>query len=133
MRVLLVHQYFRTPSEGGGIRSWYIARHLVKNGVSVKVLTTHNELEGDHLIDEIPIQYYRIPYSNHLSYLNRIFAFLKFSWASRSYVRKNSKNIDLLYVISTPLTTGFTALFARKRFNIPYVFGNWRPLARDSH
>ena len=39
MHILYIHQYFTTPEEGGGTRSYEFARSLVKRGHNVTILT----------------------------------------------------------------------------------------------
>ena len=43
MKVLYIHQYFRTPDEGGAIRSYYLAKGMVDNGIEVELITSHNK------------------------------------------------------------------------------------------
>ena len=42
MKILYIHQYFKTPSEGGAIRSWHIATGMVRAGHEVILITAHN-------------------------------------------------------------------------------------------
>ena len=39
MNILYIHQYFTTPEEGGGTRSYEFARYLVKQGHKLTRLT----------------------------------------------------------------------------------------------
>jgi len=36
MNILYIHQYFKTPDEGGSTRSYYLAKGLVDNGYEVE-------------------------------------------------------------------------------------------------
>ncbi len=121
MRILLVHQYFKTPEEGGGIRSWHIVKAIKDAGHEVTVLTTNNSIRGTKIIDGVTVNYFQIFYDNRLGFIQRIVAFLRFVWHARAYIRKDH-NYDLLYVISTPLTTGLIGLFGKGKYGIPYVF-----------
>ncbi|QNL21466.1 glycosyltransferase family 4 protein [Hyphobacterium sp. CCMP332] len=38
MRIFFIHQFYRTPEEGGGIRSWYVTRALQKAGHEVTIV-----------------------------------------------------------------------------------------------
>ncbi len=122
MNIALVHQYFKTPEDGGAIRSYYIANHLAQQGHNVQVITAYN---GErYVIKELNgycIHYLPIYYSNHLSFWSRIHAFWLFVYSAFRLLKK-LRPIDLNYVISTPLTTGLVALLAKKRYGIPYVF-----------
>ncbi|ELR72428.1 putative glycosyltransferase protein [Fulvivirga imtechensis AK7] len=122
MRIFIIHQYFKTPEEGGAIRSFYIAEWLAARGHEVEVITAYNEkhyrkkqIKGFH------VHYLPVYYTNHLSFLSRIHAFYRFVRMSLSLFNKLPRP-DLNYVITTPLTTGLIALYAKKRRGIPYVF-----------
>ena len=45
MKVLYLHQYFRSDEMTGGTRSYEIARRLVEFGVDVTVITSSNHTE----------------------------------------------------------------------------------------
>ncbi|MDP4680474.1 MAG: hypothetical protein NWS46_08930 [Cyclobacteriaceae bacterium] len=81
MKVLYILKYFRTPSEGGSIRSYYLTRELAKKGVEVEVITAHDmgnyELK---IIEGVKIHYLPVYYRNELSYKQRVFSFLKFAF-----------------------------------------------------
>jgi glycosyltransferase involved in cell wall biosynthesis len=122
MKVLYLHQYFRTPDEGGAIRSYYLAKGLVDHGVEVELITAHNKpkaLSTD--IDGIKVHYLPIYYSNEQGFLSRIYAFFKFMRLARKKARE-IKNIDICYATSTPLTIGLSALKIKREQNIPYFF-----------
>ena len=122
MKVLYIHQYFRTPDEGGAIRSYYLAKGLVDNGIEVELITAHNEKkEAYREIDGIKVHYLPVFYDNEQSFIQRLFAFYKFMRLTRKKARKIAK-IDLIYATSTPLTIGLSALKIKKDLNIPYYF-----------
>ncbi len=122
MKVLYIHQYFRTPDEGGGVRSYYLTRKLVKKGVEVEVITTHNkDFSETKNIDGIRVHFLPVPYDNNFSFRKRIRAFLKFALLA-SKKSMAIKKIDLCYVMTTPLTTGLVALWIKWTRNIAYIF-----------
>ncbi|MBL3657809.1 glycosyltransferase family 4 protein [Fulvivirga sediminis] len=122
MRIVLIHQYFKTPQEGGGIRSYHIVKHLKELGHDVQVITAYNKPKADvKIIDGIKISYLPVYYTNHLSFWSRVHAFIRFVWMSLKVIKK-IQPVDLNYVITTPLTTGIIALYAKFRFRTPYVF-----------
>lgn len=121
MHLLLVHQYYKTPEEGSGIRTWYISRELVRLGHHVTILSGHNQKSGLETEDGVNIQYFKIPYKNQFPFWRRLIAFGQFVIACKNYLRKNHE-FDLLYVLTTPLSTGFVALYAKRKFKIPFVF-----------
>jgi glycosyltransferase involved in cell wall biosynthesis len=122
MKVLYIHQYFRTPEEGGAIRSYYLAKGLVENGIDVELITAHNKSNAlTTNIDGIKVHYLPIYYSNEQGFLKRIYAFFKFMRLA-SKKAKEIKNIDICYATSTPLTIGLSALKIKREQNIPYYF-----------
>lgn len=120
MKILIVHQYYKTPREGSGIRTWYIARALQKAGHEVTVISGHNQNEGYKKAD-YAIHYFKIPYDNKFGFFERLKAFYRFVQRSKSFLKANH-NFDIAYVLTTPLTTGYIALHLKKVYGIPYVF-----------
>ncbi len=122
MKVLYIHQYFRTPEEGGAIRSYYLAKGLVEHGIEVELITAHNKPKAlTKTIDGIKVHYLPVFYDNEQGFLKRIYAFFKFMRMARKKARK-IKNIDICYATSTPLTIGLSALKIKQDQNIPYFF-----------
>jgi glycosyltransferase involved in cell wall biosynthesis len=122
MRICLVHQYYKTPQTGGAIRSYYIAKYLADKGHDVTVVTArNNKAYSFDSIDGYEVHYLPIYYSNHLSFLSRIHAFLLFVWSANRLIKKLPR-FDLNYVITTPLSTGLIALKSQRRYNTPYIF-----------
>ncbi|WP_416867815.1 MAG: glycosyltransferase family 4 protein [Imperialibacter sp.] len=122
MRVILLHQYYKTPEEGGGIRSWYLCRALKEAGHEVEVVTAWNKKESKTvLIDGYPVHYLSIHYSNDLGFFRRIWSFTAFFIAAYKKVNSLSRP-DFIYAISTPLSIGALAKWIRWRKSIPYFF-----------
>lgn len=122
MKVLYIHQYFRTPDEGGAIRSYYLTRELVKKGFEVEVISAHNENQVEvKNIEGVRVHYLPVYYHNSLSFSERIRSYLKFAFLAivRSY---SIKKPDLCYVMTTPLTTGLVALCIKWTRRVPYIF-----------
>lgn len=124
MKILYIHQYFKTPKEGGSVRSYQLAKGLVDNGHEVTMITTHNDPAKTETIDGITVHYLNVPYSNHFGFAKRVWAFMKFVRLAKTVVDKLCKNIrfDLAYVMTTPLTTGLIALHIKEKHNVPYYF-----------
>lgn len=122
MRILYIHQYFKTPEEGGAIRSYYLASALAEEGHEVIMLTSHNlkTYKVVHM-NGISVHYLPVFYSNELNSLDRGKAFLTFLWQARWLLHK-LRPYDLCYVSSTPLTVGLLALYARQQLKTPYIF-----------
>jgi glycosyltransferase involved in cell wall biosynthesis len=122
MKVLYIHQYFRTPAEGGAIRSYYLARGLVEHGIEVELITAHNKpATATANIDGITVHYLPVYYDNEQGFLQRTYAFFKFMRLARRKARE-IKNIDVCYATSTPLTIGLSALKIKQDQKIPYFF-----------
>jgi len=41
MKILYLHQYFNTPNEPGGTRSYYLSKALVESGHKVVMITSN--------------------------------------------------------------------------------------------
>ena len=122
MKIVYIHQYFRTPQEGGPIRSYYLAKGLVDNGFEVEMITSHNKSEKVvKIIDGIKVHYLPVPYSNLMNFKRRLISFLKFMYLAIDEV-SHIKKIDLCYATSTPLTIGLAALKIKEKYGIPFVF-----------
>ena len=122
MHILYIHQYFKTPEEGGAIRSYYLAKGLVDAGHTVTMLTTHSGPKYKKMfVDGIHVHYLPVPYHQSMGSLARIKAFLTFVWM----VCKKAplfKQADVCYVTSTPLTAGLIGLYMRRQYKIPFYF-----------
>jgi glycosyltransferase involved in cell wall biosynthesis len=122
MRITYVHQYFVTPHQGGGTRSYYLAKGLVAAGVEVDLVTAHAENYYDlRMIDGIRVHYLPVNYQQEFGFLKRIFAFWIFAWKAKGLIRKLPRP-DFLYISSTPLTTGWIGLWAKRKLALPFIF-----------
>lgn len=122
MKILYIHQYFKTPDEGGANRSYFMAKALKAKGHEVEILTAHNEKKHvSRTVDGLNVQYLPVRYENQFGFIKRIKAFLNFILLCKSFIRKQN-DYDKIIVTSTPLTVGFIAIWAQKKFNIPYIF-----------
>lgn len=130
MHILYLHQYFVPPDGNGGTRSYEMARRLVKAGHQVTMITsssffpphyqlskriTHLEIEG------ISLRVIRVPYSNKLSYMERIKAFFEFALKAIVETAK-TRSVDLVFATSTPLTIAVPAIFGKLWHKKPMVF-----------
>ncbi|WP_194775478.1 glycosyltransferase family 4 protein [Pararhodonellum marinum] len=121
-RVIYIHQYFLTPEQGGAIRSYHLAKGMVEAGIEVEMITAHNSPDYDYrVIEGIKVHYLPVRYEHEFGFLKRSFAFLKFVRESKKLIKKIPRP-DLLYITSTPLTTGIIGLWAKRKFALPYIF-----------
>lgn len=125
MKILYLHQYFNTPSEPGGTRSYWIAQELVKRGHEVIMITgTNNALHkeaSEEIIDGVHVIYLKNAYSNYMGALARIRSFVNFMFkAIRAGMKQ--KDISLVFATSTPLTIGAIAIWLKWAKGWRYVF-----------
>lgn len=124
MNILYIHQYFLTPQEPGGTRSYWLAQELIKNGHKVTMLTSSTKFQEEVKeinVDGIEVIYIKEEYDQNMSVARRLKAFIKFMYKA-SKIGLKQKNIDLVFATSTPLTIGIPALILKKLNKIPYIF-----------
>jgi glycosyltransferase involved in cell wall biosynthesis len=122
VKVLLLHQHFKTPEKGGAIRSYYLAKALVDNGICVHVITAHNDKDfKQEKLEGIEVNYLPIAYDNRFGFLARSWAFMKYVWG---VIRLSNqfKDADYCYAISVPLTVGLAAQWIKRQHKIPFIF-----------
>lgn len=124
MRILYLHQYFLEPSDGGGTRSWELARRLAAAGHQVAVVTSDLRVDRPTWAVEhkagFEIHRIGVRYDNALSYRARIEAFLRFATAAGP--RARSIGGDVVFATSTPLTIALPGIFAARALRVPFVF-----------
>lgn len=124
MNILYIHQYFVTPSEPGGTRSYWLARELIKNGHKITMITSSTKFKEDVKVvdvDGINVIYIKEKYDQNMNLARRLKAFLKFMYKS-SIVAFKQKDINLVIATSTPLTIGIPPLILKWFKKIPFVF-----------
>jgi|BioPla2DNA2_1021312.scaffolds.fasta_scaffold02451_9 glycosyltransferase involved in cell wall biosynthesis len=123
MHILYIHQYFKTPSEGGGTRSYFIAKEMISRGHKVTMLTsdTNGKDSRIEVVDGMEVIYIPNSYSNNFSIFNRIKSFIGFTVKAIKRASK-IKNVDLVYATSTPLTIGYIARYLKAIKKLPYIF-----------
>lgn len=126
MKIAYIHQYFKTPSEPGGTRSYEMARRLAKEHkvymITSDTLSSTNYLNKWNAIDIDNIRVYRLsnPYSNNMSYKKRLVSFFRFFVASTLITAKLKP--DLILASSTPLSVGLSGVLAARQCKVPLVF-----------
>lgn len=121
-----MHQYFNTPEMSGGTRSYEMARRMVAAGHEVHMVTSYREensnKKGWFTTNEsgIQVHWYPVPYSNHMSFFQRIKAFFSFAFAARK--KAASLQADVVFATSTPLTIALPAVFTARKLKVPLVF-----------
>lgn len=126
MRIVYLHQYYRTPEMAGGSRSYEFARRLVANGHEVHVVTSDNEATTARpgtwrtsVEAGATVHWAAVPYNNSMSYRDRIRAFIQFARAAA--IRAAALEQDLVVATSTPLTIAIPAVYSARRRRVPMV------------
>lgn len=125
MRITYLHQYFNTPEMSGSTRSFEMGKRLVQMGHEVNLITSWREKcnepkEFKTIEDGINVYWLPAPYSNYMSYNQRIISFFKF--AIKSYQKAISIPSDVIFASSTPLTIAIPGVYASRKLKIPFVF-----------
>lgn len=122
MKVIILHQHFKTPQGGGAIRSYYLAKALVEKGVETVVITAHNEAEAKQInIEGISVEFLPVAYDNRFGFYQRVVSFFRFMRKAADAAGRHS-DADVCYAISTPLTTGWAARMISRRYGVHYLF-----------
>jgi glycosyltransferase involved in cell wall biosynthesis len=122
VKVLILHQHFNTPGEGGAVRSYYLAKALADRGITVVVITGRNG--SDYTVRDvegISVHYLPIAYENRFGFYRRSFSFIRYVLGAIRLAAK-FKDADVCYAISVPLTVGVAARRIQSRFGIPFIF-----------
>lgn len=126
MKICYIHQYFVTPDDNGGTRSYEFARRLAAWGHEVHVITgrkptTISRHERSSIRGRRPsIHAVGVEYSNYYTPLRRMLAFLVFAWRSTKLTLHLRP--DIVFASSTPLTVALPALMARYLYNVRVIF-----------
>lgn len=132
MNILYFHQHFSTPKGSAGIRSYAMAQSLIKNGHKVTMVCgsfnngqtglTNSFKKGMRRgkVDSIDIIEFELPYSNNLSFSQRIATFLNFAIKSIKVALK--EDYDIVFATTTPLTASIPGIAAKWLRRKPFVF-----------
>lgn len=126
MKIIYLHQYFNTPTMHGGTRSYELSRRLVDMGHEVHMVTSDTQpapgTKGWRETNEsgIHVHWLPVPYSNAMTYADRMRAFGHF--AVNSTRRAAQLSGDVVFATSTPLTIAVPGLLASRWNRRPMVF-----------
>lgn len=136
MRIVYIHQYFKTPSTPGGSRSYEMARRLAARGHDVHIVSSTSEVASGFTesVENFKVHWLPVPYSQLMSYKERIKAFISF--AVRAAKESRKLHGDVVFASSTPLTVAIpgiiSTIFRRSRLvfevrdlwpDVPIVMG----------
>ncbi|WP_232903124.1 glycosyltransferase family 4 protein [Marinobacter sp. G11] len=126
MKIIYLHQYFRTPEMSGGTRSYEMARRLVAAGHEVHMVTSKTD-GGDNSgawiqeqVDGIHVHWLPVPYNNAMGIARRLLAFSTFARKAGKYAA--NLEADVVFATSTPLTIAIPGVKASRALNVPLVF-----------
>ena len=144
MKVLYYHQHFSTPDGSTGTRSYEMAKALIDRGHDVTMIcgssntgrtglrSAFSRGKREGLVDGINVIELELPYSNSDNFIRRTWTFLKF--ALRGVAVALSRDYDLLFATTTPLTVGIPGIFAKLLRRKPFIFevrDLWPELPRE--
>ncbi|MCO5268786.1 MAG: glycosyltransferase family 4 protein [Brumimicrobium sp.] len=124
MNIIYIHQYFYTPADAGGTRSYWNCKELIARGHQVTVIAGSSKIEKDieeKIIEGIKVIYIKEAYHQSMSVKARLKSFIGFMRKSIK-VAKQQQDIDLVFATSTPLTVGIPALYLKWFKKTPYIF-----------
>jgi glycosyltransferase involved in cell wall biosynthesis len=125
--VIYLHQYFRTPEEGGALRSWFVAEELARQGARVELITAHNSAQYAQraLSERLTVHYLPVAYDNRFGVVARGWAFMRFALGALRLAARLAVEASgpvKCFATSTPLTVGAVARMLRAWRGVPYVF-----------
>ena len=121
LHIAYIHQYFATLRGSTGTRSLEFARRWVRAGHRVTMITSTAQLvpadvpggdlnrRSEFEVDGIRVIALPVGYSQKMGRLARMWAFLRFMFASTGTVLGLS-GVDIVFATSTPLTVGIPAV-----------------------
>ncbi len=132
MHVLYFHQHFSTPKGAAGIRSYEMARALLRAGHEVTMVCGSYRLgqtgldqpfrrgRREGLVEGIRVIEFDLSYSNNDDFLKRSWQFAKFAGAGIGLAL--GLRYDVCFATTTPLTAGIPGIFARWLRGKTFVF-----------
>lgn len=132
MRILYFHQHFSTPKGAAGIRSYEMARAMIRRGHHVTMVCGsyglgQTGLEGPFrggcrrgVVNDIEVIEYDLSYSNRDGLLRRSWLFARFALSGVGLAL--TAPYDRLFATTTPLTAGLPGVAARWLRGKPFVF-----------
>lgn len=124
MKIIYFHQYFKTPNQAGGTRSYEMAKRLVVAGHEVHVITSSTDEKhlksAVYQVDGINVHSRSVRYNNRMGFYRRVLAFFEYViFASGKGLQIKG---DVVFASSTPLTVIIPAYFAARRSASNLVF-----------
>ena len=122
MRIVYIHQFFKTPLMPGGNRSYEMAKRLATRGHEVHMVTSSMDRSSrdTEIVNNFTVHWIPVPYGQKMSYRKRLKAFATFAIKSSVIARKLKG--DVVFATSTPLTVAIPGIFASAFRKSPLIF-----------
>ncbi|URQ73763.1 glycosyltransferase family 4 protein [SAR86 cluster bacterium] len=133
MNILVLVQIFDTPMESGSDRNYFFYKKFCEYGFDVNVITSNidyksasprfpnNNSNLKKNIKGISVEYLNVYTNIRGSFFRRTIFYLSYFFKALKLIIKK-KDVDLIYAVSTPLSTGFLGVLASKILKAPLVF-----------
>jgi len=136
LKILLIHQYFLEPTDGGGSRFNEMTRIWSEQGHEITVLAGMMHANGKEKIPEYKGKYFvnkkhdkvnvwrcHVSESYNSGFLGRLWGYFSFVFSSIwAGLFKTKEKYDIILVTSPPLFVGITAYVLSRFKRIPFVF-----------
>ena len=136
MRILLIHQYFLEPDDGGGSRFNEMTKHWVSQGHEIEVIAGMMHANGSEKRPEykgkwtvtkkdenVLVHRTHVSESYNNGFLGRLWGYFSFVLSSiYGGLFKTKGKFDVILVTSPPLFVGITAYILSLLKRVPFVF-----------
>lgn len=125
-KLLLLYQHYHTPDCPGGARL-YSLLHALRPHADVTLITSTarrtEQITSDFpwVPDGITIREVEVPYANQMSTGQRLRSYLSFA-THAFWIGIREASPDLVYGVSTPLSTAWAAAAVARWHDVPWVF-----------
>ena len=136
MRLLLIHQYFLEPNDGGGSRFNEMTKEWLKEGHEVEVIAgmmhangseKRKEYKGKWTLTkkhgELKVHRTHVSESYNNGFIGRLWGYFSYVFSSiYAGLFKTNGKFDVILVTSPPLFVGITAVVTSFFKRLPFVF-----------
>ncbi len=136
MKILLIHQYFLEPDDGGGSRFNEMARQWLDLGHEVTVIAgmmhangkeKRTEYKGKYFVkknhEKVIVWRCHVSESYNKGFLGRLWGYFSFVFSSIwTGIFKIREKYDVILVTSPPLFVGITGFILSRWKRIPFIF-----------
>ncbi|MCC5927748.1 MAG: glycosyltransferase family 4 protein [Cyclobacteriaceae bacterium] len=120
MKLIYIHQYYKTLNEPGPHRSAHLTNYLSRAGWEVHIITA-GDYKKQITNDGVYVHYLPVRYDQKMNYYRRSIAFLSFMFLAASKAIALGK-ADMVYASSTPLSVGVIAVLLKFIRRQKYLF-----------